>query len=136
MYCLGQKSPYTKLSNCKCNIPSVKKFPAQSVFPLVLTQNLKVRFYRYLLRNVLARNLLFFVKNNICFGDDQLMFAFICVKESNSIFFRKLRYSLSRWHKSHLNNSQPQQIPFLLTPETSHLKLRLIKLRPSTLLTA
>ena len=39
------------------------------------------------MRNFLARYLLFFFKNDIiCFGGGHLMFAFICVKEGNSLF--------------------------------------------------
>ena len=57
-----------------------------------LMQHINLALYRYLLRNFL----LFFVESDICFSDDYLIFAVIYVKEDNSLFFRKLRYSLSR----------------------------------------
>ena len=41
------------------------------------------------MRNVLARNVLFFANDIICHGDGHLIFAFICVKEGNVTAFLK-----------------------------------------------
>ena len=60
----------------------------QEINPLELLELLeRLETYRYLLTNFSARHLLFFSESDICFGDDHLMFAFICVKESNSLFW-------------------------------------------------
>ena len=41
------------------------------------------------MRNVLARNVLFFANDIICHADGHLIFAFICVKEGNVTAFLK-----------------------------------------------
>jgi len=38
------------------------------------------------MRNFLAKHLVLFANAIICYGDDHLMFSFICVKEGNSPF--------------------------------------------------
>ena len=76
---------------------------------------LKLGFYRFVTRNVLAKHLLFFSANDIiCYGDeDHNARLHLCQKKAgNSLFFgncAKIRYnySLSRY----LNNSQHHRIP-------------------------
>ena len=38
-------------------------------------------FYRFLLRNFLARNVLVFANDIVCYADGDLIFAFICARE-------------------------------------------------------
>ena len=51
------------------------------------------------MRKFLARNVLFFPNYIICHGDDHLIFAFICVKEGNSL---KPRPNGRKWTKVEL----------------------------------
>ena len=46
---------------------------------------LNLTFYRFLKRDFLASNLFFSANSIICYGDGDLIFVFICVKEEKRL---------------------------------------------------